>query len=262
MYASVDANCAVPEEGLRASCLFATRHWATRMICEDKPQLARGFSPKVVRLNVRINEDIEEASLANISRSGLMALSNDISSNGHVTKLDFRHVCFGPEEGSILAAGLATNRVLLDLNLQHNNLSDVGTLAVAQALTEQGVLEALTLDANGIGDVGAYAIAEYVAASRTLKELRLFDNHILKDGGVAIGNAVAKCPTLRHLDLGLNEIGDPGAVAVATALCDYNKASAPTELPVLVARHWPRHFGRTANCDRWTCASIVSGMML
>lgn len=36
---------------------------------------------QVVRLNVRINEDIEEASLANISRSGLMALSHDISSN-------------------------------------------------------------------------------------------------------------------------------------------------------------------------------------
>lgn len=89
-------------------------------------------------------------------------------------------MCFGPEEGAILAKGLATNRgpshgrsnpfakdsqmqkllqhvtaddttdavhvygfisvliaVLLDLNLQHNNLSDVGTLAVTQALTEQ-----------------------------------------------------------------------------------------------------------------------------
>lgn len=53
MYASVDANCAVPEEGLRASCLFATRHWATRMICEDKPQLARGFSPKAATLDGR-----------------------------------------------------------------------------------------------------------------------------------------------------------------------------------------------------------------
>lgn len=30
--------------------------------------------------------------------------------------------------------------VLLDLNLQHNNLSDVGTLAVTQALTEQAHL--------------------------------------------------------------------------------------------------------------------------
>eukprot|EP00913_Durusdinium_trenchii_P013065 g12265.t1 len=176
---------------------------------KDRPQLARGFSPKVVRLNVRINEDIEEASLANISRSGLLALSNDIGSNRHVTKLDFRHVCFGPEEGIILSRGLLTNRVLLDLNLQHNNLSDVGTCAVAQALAEQGVLEALTLDANGIGDIGACALAECT----------------MKDGGVALGNAIAKCPTLRHLDLGLNEIGDQGAVAVATALCDYNKVS-------------------------------------
>ncbi|CAE7764939.1 NLRC3 [Symbiodinium pilosum] len=192
---------------------------------KDKPQLVRGFSPKVVRLNVRINEDVEEASLANISRSGLLALSNDISTNSHVTKLDFRHVCFGPEEAAILAKGLSTNRVLVDLNLQHNNLSDAGAGAVAEALIQQGVLEVLTLDANGIGDTGAAAIAEFVSSSRTLKELRLFDNHILKDGGAAIGSAVEKCPTLRHLDLGLNEIGDPGAIAIAKALCNYNKVS-------------------------------------
>ena len=47
--------------------------------------------------------------------------------------------------------------------MQHNNLADTGTLAVAKALIDQagrskcetslvqGVLEALTLDANGIG---------------------------------------------------------------------------------------------------------------
>ncbi|CAE7908189.1 Protein NLRC3 [Symbiodinium microadriaticum] len=192
---------------------------------KDKPQLVRGFSPKVVRLNVRIDEDVEEASLANISRSGLLALSNDVSTNNHVTKLDFRHVCFGPEEAVILAKGLSTNRVILDLNLQHNNLSDAGVGAVADALTQQGVLEVLTLDANGIGDTGAAAIAEFVSSSRTLKELRLFDNHILKDGGAAIGSAVEKCPTLRHLDLGLNEIGDPGAVALAKALCNHSRVS-------------------------------------
>jgi len=65
-------------------------------------------------------------------------------------------LCPGAE---LIAGGLASNRALLSLDLAHNCISDMGALALAEALHANTTLTELKLDGNRIGGAAGRQLA-------------------------------------------------------------------------------------------------------
>ena len=77
-----------------------------------------------------------------------------------------------------LAELLKSNTTITDLNLNENNLKDVGAKAIAEALKVNTTLKVLDLSLNYIGDEGAQALAEAIDANSTLEQLSISGNDI------------------------------------------------------------------------------------
>ena len=83
----------------------------------------------------------------------------------------------------------------------------------------------LNLDHNDIGDVGATALAEAIRGAPRLEHLGLAANRI-RDSGARLADAIGVdggAAALRRLDLYSNEIGDGGADALGAALDGRNR---------------------------------------
>ena len=67
--------------------------------------------------------------------------------------------------------------------MSNNSISDVGAVALAEAIHHNSTLEALILSKNNISNAGAVALARALHHNSTLKSLHLYDNNALgKDG--------------------------------------------------------------------------------
>ena len=117
-----------------------------------------------------------------------------------------------------LAQALHHNSTLKELNLSHNNLSDAGATALAQALHHNSTLKELNLSHNNISDAGAIALAQALHHNSTLKELNLSHNNLSDAGATALAQALHHNSTLKELNLSHNNLSDAGATALAQAL--------------------------------------------
>eukprot|EP00435_Cladocopium_sp_Y103_P068258 s1665_g31.t1 len=99
-----------------------------------------------------------------------------------------------------------------------DNLGELGTKVVAEAMATNTVTDWLDLDANNIGDAGAQALGEALKVNVTLKNLDLEDNNIGAAGAQALGEALKINVTLTKLFLNQNNIGAAGAQALAESL--------------------------------------------
>ena len=116
-----------------------------------------------------------------------------------------------------LAQALQHNSALEELNLSNNNISDAGAVALAQALHHSSTLKWLNLINNNISDAGAEALAEALHHNSGL-ELNLSNNNISHAGSVALAQALQHNSALEELNLSNNNISDAGVVALAQAL--------------------------------------------
>ena len=104
------------------------------------------------------------------------------------------------------------------LYLYCKNISDAGTVSLAEALHHNSTMKNLILFKNKINDAGAVALAQALHHNSTLERLDLSDNNISDGGAVALAQALHHNSTLKVLDLSNNNISDGGAVALARAL--------------------------------------------
>lgn len=111
-------------------------------------------------------------------------------------------------------AGLELKR----LDLDHNQIGDIGATALAGALQHMPTLVNLDLKGNGIGDLGAKAIGTELWHTALLTHLDLDKNSIGPSGARALTAALRKAPMLTFLSLSRNSIGDEGAKALASVL--------------------------------------------
>lgn len=106
------------------------------------------------------------------------------------------------------------------LDLNNNNIGDIGTAAIAEALKGNTLLASLDLGTNNIGDIGAAALAEALKGNIGLTELKLCHNNIGDIGAAALAEALKSNTALTVTELSLynNSIGDIGARAILGAL--------------------------------------------
>ncbi|XP_069744095.1 dynein regulatory complex subunit 5 isoform X2 [Narcine bancroftii] len=136
---------------------------------------------------------------------------------------------FTAQDCSSLGKAIHDCPALRVLRLPRNRIDDQRLRVLVRYLMNHPALVELDLSHNLIGDVGAKALAKLLLHSG-LQTLCLCDNSIAAFGAKAIAYKVRRFSSLRCLNLRLNQIGDEGGEAIARALAtssveDINLAS-------------------------------------
>eukprot|EP00035_Acanthoeca_spectabilis_P015321 m.305525 g.305525 ORF g.305525 m.305525 type:complete len:1554 (+) comp16341_c0_seq2:444-5105(+) len=160
------------------------------------------------------NNTVTQAALTSLTpeQVGLLAAALTLNTSLIVLNLDTNQI--GEVGAKELAVALEFNRTLKDLNLDYANVGDGGVVFIARALNHNASLERLHLDGNKIGDVGAKSLASALLSNRTLERLYLGENQIENDGATSLGEALATNQRLSRLYLNSNRIKDDGAIAI------------------------------------------------
>ena len=160
------------------------------------------------------------------SAHGLLQLARAIYHNSTLQEKsleDLRCTVDGDHEAESFAQLLVEYPDMVNSNTVYGggaftNISDVGAVALAQALRHNSTLKYVHLSNNSISDAGAVALAQALHHNSTLEYVHLSNNSISDAGAVALAQALHHNSTLRWLDLSNNSISDAGAVALAQAL--------------------------------------------
>ncbi|CAF2045134.1 unnamed protein product [Rotaria magnacalcarata] len=112
------------------------------------------------------------------------------------------------EGAKILADRLYNNTSLVELNLSNNQISDIGTHDLAQALSiDNQTLEWLDLDSNNITDEGAGYLADMLKTNTTIQMLSLGSNAIGDRGVRQLTSTITPDnKTLQCLNLASNKL--------------------------------------------------------
>ncbi|CAF0945032.1 unnamed protein product [Didymodactylos carnosus] len=168
------------------------------------------FSSSRGYLNIIHTETVIEQATAIIAKV--------LEVNKTLIQLDLRHNVISDIGGRALAKALKVNGTLTHLDLEDNEMSNRGCEAFAVALKVNKTLTLLNLGRNRISVRGAEALAEALKVNKTLTQLKLESNKISVRGSEMLAEALRLNKTLTQLDLGWNGISDRGSEALAEAL--------------------------------------------
>lgn len=120
----------------------------------------------------------------------------------------------------ILAEAMKVNRKVTHLALRSNLIAKRGALAMAEAVRCNDVLESLDMNSNEVGERGAEELAEALRQNTKLDTLDLANNQIGPKGLIPLAELLRRNRnrTLRHLALGNNNIGAEAIVTLAGVL--------------------------------------------
>ena len=150
----------------------------------------------------------------NLSSESVTSIITGLSHNRSLTELDISNSHFKMESMTNLASMLKDKSkcTLTSLMLKNCHISGPS----AAALLKNTTLRMLDLDHNPIGDVST--LATKLVENETLTQLWLKDCHISSEGAVELVAALCKNSTLKDLDLDHNPIGVEGASSMSDML--------------------------------------------
>ncbi|KAI9361147.1 hypothetical protein DFJ73DRAFT_814132 [Zopfochytrium polystomum] len=137
------------------------------------------------------------------------------SDDPSLTSLDIKDCkVLTPNLCGALAAGLATNTHLKDLNLANTKLQTSSAIEIATALRTNNTLETLNLESNAIAPAGIKALAESLESNSRLLELKLSNQKSPAgtDAEQAFARAMQKNNTLVKLGLLIRDVASRNSV--------------------------------------------------
>jgi Ran GTPase-activating protein (RanGAP) involved in mRNA processing and transport len=146
-----------------------------------------------------------------------------LQGNKHLTSLDLSSNKIGPLGAKHIGWMLRFTHTLEELFLSDNIVGDEGVASLSEGLQrdEHAVsnLHRLELNWNEISDVGAGHLAQVLSENAVLKSLSLASNAIGDRGVVAIAGTLPSDLGLQYLDISSNQVEDAGAKVLAQVLC-------------------------------------------
>ena len=145
-----------------------------------------------------------------------------LKKNTHITVLEYW-------SNAVRDAGLVTLCETLNacgleaLDLGGNRLKAAHAAEIANVLKSNRRLMKLSLNNNDIADDGACAIADALRRNDTLTEITITNNDIVAYGAPALVEAVEKNYALLAIDLSRNNAFTPANIATLASYCARNK---------------------------------------
>uniref|UniRef100_S4RIY7 Leucine rich repeat containing 74A n=1 Tax=Petromyzon marinus TaxID=7757 RepID=S4RIY7_PETMA len=158
-----------------------------------------------------------------------------LQSNYSVKELDLSHNEFSEMGGEHLGQLLAHNETLEELELSWNHLRLKGAVALCAGLRVNYALTHLHLSVNGLGNEGALAMAEALKFNGALLHLDLRNNRIGNTGMEALARGLLTNDSLRVLQLCFNIFTVEGALVLIKAV-KVNEHSALERLDMSTVR--------------------------
>jgi hypothetical protein len=118
---------------------------------------------------------------------------------------------------SVTSITLANNQIGVE-GLVANEIGDVGTSALADALKVNRSVATIILFTNNICDEGASALADALKVNTSVTCISLWNNRIGDKGAAALAGAIEVNMSVTTIDLDENLIGNKGAAALVNAL--------------------------------------------
>jgi Ran GTPase-activating protein (RanGAP) involved in mRNA processing and transport len=146
-----------------------------------------------------------------------------LQGNTHLTSLNLSSNKIGPLGAKHIGWMLRFTHTLEELLLSDNVVGDEGVATLSEGLKRDdhavSNLRRLELNWNEISDVGAGHLAQVLLENAVLKSLSLASNAIGDRGVVAIAEALPSDLALQYLNISSNQVEDAGAKVLAQALC-------------------------------------------
>lgn len=142
--------------------------------------------------------------------------------NGTLESLDLEHNNVGDLGAEGFGVAFQNNNTLTSLNLNHNNIGEIGSQCMGIALGSNTALKELRLSKNQIWDIGAEHIGQGLATCG-LEILHLDGNFIGSEGAQKLADGIRKNKTLKELHLKSNSLSENGKSALSNA-----KSNHPT----------------------------------
>lgn len=162
-----------------------------------------------------------------LGAKGADALARELRGDQKIRSLVLSDTDLGPDGAAPVAEVLRYNECITELTLQLNGLGDRGACTIAHAFTEGStcILRKLALEEEGIGEVGTRAIAAALSprgargpALALLIKLSLRGNPVGTTGASILAKALQVNCTLESLDLSSCRLTGLGAARLAEAL--------------------------------------------
>lgn len=162
---------------------------------------------------------------AGLGPQGTSVLAQSLSAlDCTITNLDLTDNSLGPNEVSLLAKAIASNRSLKAIHMSGNRASVFGGAEIALTLSLNNRIQELDLARASLGYQGAECLAKHLGHCR-LTALDLSDNSLGDKGIIAVGQSLGSNFTLQLLELAGNALNDEGASAVARLLSRLSQRS-------------------------------------
>jgi Ran GTPase-activating protein (RanGAP) involved in mRNA processing and transport len=179
---------------------------------------------------LRVNTTITNLNLSrnNLEEYGTQKVVDALCMNTTITKLNLSDNWLGEDGALVIAEALYVITTLRSLNLSHNYLrrnsfsSEMGIIAIADALCKNKSITELNLEYNKIGLNGARELSKALCMNDTLKILSLEHNKLGEVAAHAIGKALEVNKTLKVLNLSDNKLDKYGVNEIIKALCNNN----------------------------------------
>jgi Ran GTPase-activating protein (RanGAP) involved in mRNA processing and transport len=177
---------------------------------QKKPQFGLAETIRCLECNC---EDSTSVELTGWTHVVPRLLADSLRFNHHLQRLSLQACRLGNEGLEMLCPVLLQgNPPLIHVNLSGNGITDVGAVALAQAIQYHPTLRELLLGWNGIADIGTTALAEAVTKS----QLQILDLAGVSEGrGGGSRDSFLLTDQLQH---GVCNIGDVGCERLAQAL--------------------------------------------
>jgi hypothetical protein len=118
---------------------------------------------------------------------------------------------------------LMSNKMLDNINLQHNRIGEEGVQSLATALKVNNTLKSIDLSECRVSKIGAKFLADALRENTSLVDISLSNNKIDDKGAQSLADSFRKNRSLRTIQLCSNRITDIGATKLADELknnCD------------------------------------------
>jgi Ran GTPase-activating protein (RanGAP) involved in mRNA processing and transport len=165
---------------------------------------------------LRVNTTITNLNLSrnNLEEYGTQKITDALYTNTTITKLNLSSNWLRENGALVIAEALYVITTLRSLNLSHNYLrrnsfsSEMGIIAIANALCKNESITELDLEHNKIGLNGVRELSKALCVNTTLKILNLEHNKLDKYGVYEIVGALRNNNTLTLLNIGCNDISE------------------------------------------------------